>query len=39
LLIKMDDDAADARRNLTSTEPESVVSGRDIGTIAEEVGE
>lgn len=36
LLIKMDDDAADARRNPTSTEPLSVVSGRDIDEIAAE---
>lgn len=38
LLIKMDDDEADARRNPTSTEPFSVVSGRDIDDIAEEEG-
>lgn len=30
LLIKMDDDEADARRNPTSTEPESVISGKTI---------
>lgn len=36
LLIKMDDDEADARRNPTSTENESVKSGRDMETIAEE---
>lgn len=36
LLIKMDDDEADARRNPTSTEPESVASGRDLGEIAEQ---
>jgi DNA ligase D-like protein (predicted 3'-phosphoesterase) len=34
LLIKMRDDAADARRNPTSTEPESVVSGRDLEQVA-----
>ena len=34
LLIKMDDDAADARRNPVSTEPASVVSGRDLDEIA-----
>jgi DNA ligase D-like protein (predicted 3'-phosphoesterase) len=36
LLIKMDDDEADARRKPTSTEPESVASGRDLDEIAEE---
>lgn len=36
LLVKMDDDAADARRNPVSTEPLSVASGRDLGEIAEE---
>jgi len=36
LLIKMDDDEADARRNPTSTEPESVRSGLTIEEIAEE---
>lgn len=36
LLIKMDDDEADARRNPTSTEPESVLSGRTLDEIAEE---
>lgn len=36
LLIKMDDDAADARRNPVSTETASVVSGRDIEEIAAE---
>ena len=34
LLIKMDDDAADARRNPVSTEPTSVVSGCDLDEIA-----
>ena len=36
LLIKVDDDAADARRNPVSTEPESVLSGRTIEEVAEE---
>lgn len=36
LLIKMDDDEADARRNPVSTEPESVVSDRTIEQVAEE---
>lgn len=30
LLVKMDDDEADARRNPVSTEPESVLSGRTL---------
>jgi len=34
LLIKMDDNKADARRNPTSTENRSVVSGRDMDEIA-----
>lgn len=34
LLIKMDDDHADARRNPTSTEPESVLTGRDLDEIS-----
>ncbi len=34
LLIKMDDEAADARRNPVSTEPLSVASGRDLDEIA-----
>lgn len=34
LVIKMDDDQADARRNPTSTEPESVLSGRGLDEIA-----
>jgi DNA ligase D-like protein (predicted 3'-phosphoesterase) len=38
LLVKMDDDEADARRNPTSTEPESVVSGRTLDEIADEKG-
>ena len=33
LLIKMDDEGADARRRPTSTEPASVVSGRDIDEV------
>jgi DNA ligase D-like protein (predicted 3'-phosphoesterase) len=33
LLIKMDDDQADARRNPTSTEPKSVLSGRNLAEI------
>lgn len=36
LLIKVDDDAADARRNPVSTEPESVLSGRTIDEVARE---
>jgi DNA ligase D-like protein (predicted 3'-phosphoesterase) len=36
LLIKMDDDEADARRNPTTTQPESVLSGRTLEEIAEE---
>jgi DNA ligase D-like protein (predicted 3'-phosphoesterase) len=36
LLIKMDDDEADARRNPVSTQPLSVVTGRDLNDIAEE---
>jgi DNA ligase D-like protein (predicted 3'-phosphoesterase) len=39
LLIKMDDEAADARRNPVSTEPKSVVSGRDLDEIADEAGQ
>jgi len=34
LLIKMDDDKADARRNPVSTEPDSVLSGRSLKDIA-----
>jgi DNA ligase D-like protein (predicted 3'-phosphoesterase) len=33
ILVKMDDDKADARRNPVSTEPESVKSGKDIDEI------
>ena len=36
LLIKADDDEADARRNPTSTEPESVLSGKTLEEIKEE---
>lgn len=35
LLVKMDDDEADARRNPVSTEPKSVLSGRTLEQIAE----
>lgn len=38
LLVKMDDDEADARRNPVSTEPKSVRSGRTIEEIAEDEG-
>ncbi len=36
LLVKMDDDNADARRNPVSTEPKSVLSGRTIEEIENE---
>jgi len=36
LLVKVDDAEADSRRNPTSTEPESVVSGRTLQRIAKE---
>jgi hypothetical protein len=36
LLIKVDDEAADPRRNPVSTEPESVLSGRTIEEVARE---
>lgn len=36
LLVKMDDDKADARRNPVSTEPKSVLSGRTLEEIANE---
>ena len=36
LLVKMDDDGADARRNPVSTEPESVISGRTLDEVREE---
>ena len=35
LLVKMDDDEADARRNPSSTEPKSVKSGRTLEEIKE----
>jgi DNA ligase D-like protein (predicted 3'-phosphoesterase) len=38
LLIKMDDDEADARRNPTSTEPKSVKTGRTIDEVREQEG-
>lgn len=36
LLIKVDDDEADARRNPTSTQPESVLSGRTLSQVDDE---
>ena len=36
LLIKMDDESADARRNPTSTQPDSVLSGRSLEQIEED---
>jgi len=39
LLIKMDDEDADARRNPVSTEPRSVKSGRTIAEVAREESE
>jgi DNA ligase D-like protein (predicted 3'-phosphoesterase) len=39
LLIKEDDDKADARRNPTSTEPKSVLTGRTLEEIAKQEGE
>ncbi|ALP53936.1 DNA ligase [Candidatus Tenderia electrophaga] len=39
LVIKMDDAAADARRNPVSTEPDSVKSGRSLKQIAAEADE
>jgi DNA ligase D-like protein (predicted 3'-phosphoesterase) len=38
LLVKMDDEGADARRRPTSTQPESVASGRDLDEVAEDEG-
>lgn len=38
LLIKMDDGEADARRRPTSTEPESVLSGRDLDQVEAQEG-
>lgn len=39
LLIKMNDEGADARRNPVSTEPDSVKTGRSIASIAKEEGD
>lgn len=39
LLVKHDDEEADARRNPVSTETESVVSGRTVAQVAEEEDE
>jgi DNA ligase D-like protein (predicted 3'-phosphoesterase) len=39
LLVKMDDDEADARRNPVSSQPKSVLSGRTIEEIAREEGQ
>jgi len=39
LMIKMDDEAADARRNPTSTEPKSVKTGRTIEQIRKQENE
>ncbi len=39
LLVKMDDEEADARRNPVSTEPESVISGRTVEEVASEGAE
>ena len=39
LLIKMKDDEADARRNPTSTEPQSVKTGRTLDKVREQEGE
>ncbi|RTQ97804.1 DNA polymerase ligase N-terminal domain-containing protein [Halomonas nitroreducens] len=38
LLVKIDDAAADARRNPTSSEPASVVTGRTLAQVAAEEG-
>lgn len=38
LLVKMDDEEADARRNPVSTEPESVITGRTVEEVLEEEG-
>ena len=38
LMVKMDDEEADARRNPVSTEPESVLSRRTVEEVAEEEG-
>ena len=39
LLVKMDDEHADARRNPTNTQTESVLSGRTIEEIAQDAQE
>ena len=39
LLIKMKDDRADARRNPTSTEPKSVLSGRTLEEVREQAAD
>lgn len=39
LLVKMDDEDADARRNPVSTQPESVISGRTVKDVRAEEGE
>jgi hypothetical protein len=36
LLIKMDDEMADARRDPVSTEPDSVITGRSLEQVREE---
>jgi DNA ligase D-like protein (predicted 3'-phosphoesterase) len=38
LLIKMDDEHADARRRPTSTQPASVLTGRDLAAVREDGG-
>jgi len=38
LLVKMDDEEADARRNTVAAEPDSVLTGRTLEEIAEEGG-
>ena len=38
LLVKMDDEHADARRNPVKTEPQSVISGKTIEDMAEQTG-
>jgi DNA ligase D-like protein (predicted 3'-phosphoesterase) len=39
LIVKMDDEQADARRRPTSTQPSSVKSGRDLDDITAEAGD
>ena len=39
LVIKMEDDEADARRNPVSTEPDSVLSGRSLDEVREDAGD